>query len=127
MGSGTSSSNNKNTIDKRHESKTKSDVYWSIDFFYADCRQTIRRMNRVRFLSTSSLRSVVDEFLGLDQQNSVSADQVVLAAISLGGQLYPIPKHKPTQTLQDLTIRNGSLLCFEPVNVHDRVKSPLVM
>ncbi|CAF3214885.1 unnamed protein product [Rotaria sp. Silwood2] len=123
MGNGSFFSSSKQSKTDNHMTINDIDQRLALDFLYIDQKQCITIENRIRFLPKNTISTVVNEFLALEEQNMISSDKVVLVSISLGGRNYVAPKRNARITLQELEIKNGSLLCCEPLEIGNRCKS----
>lgn len=123
MGNGSLSSSNSKDKLETNASNIKLCKYLSLDFQYIDQEKFYSIEKRVRFLSTDTVRAVAKEFLSFDEPKSINPVDIVLVYISVGGRCITLPKNNVNMTLQELEIRNESLLCFEPLNIKKRRKS----
>ncbi|CAF1036489.1 unnamed protein product [Rotaria sordida] len=88
-----------------------------LQLYYNDYRKNLKVKSRILFSPTDTIHDVIKEFLKTTDLDHVSPSDISLVGLGIGNQRSPSPSLNTYRTLEQLNIKQGHVLYFEPSTI----------
>ncbi|CAF0868821.1 unnamed protein product [Rotaria sp. Silwood1] len=95
-------------------SNTESNEYIELQLHYKNHRQDLDMKRCAVFSLTDTIHIVIERFLKIADLDHICPDDISLVALSIDNQHSAAPPSNTNMTLQQLNIKQGHVLYFEP-------------
>ncbi|CAF4592120.1 unnamed protein product, partial [Rotaria sp. Silwood2] len=88
-----------------------------LELQYADRKQNLKKVVKTKFSPTTLIRDVIKQFLKTADLSHILSDDVSLVELGIGNERSSVPSLSTHKTLNQLNIRQGHVLYFEPSTI----------